>query len=66
MVFDPDLKMMRGFTFFEQNIPKYATHEECMTRGMDIIAETKKELRQLNIRTGDFEIDCIEVKRNSI
>lgn len=66
MVYDSDLKMMRGITFFEPDIPKYSSKEECTARGMKIISEAKKEFMELKIKTGKFEIDCIEVKSNSI
>ena len=43
MVFDPNLNMMRGITFFEPDVPKYSSREECTARGMKIISEAKKE-----------------------
>ena len=44
MVWDIELKMMRGITFFEPDIPKYSSREECTTRGMKIISEVKKKI----------------------
>ncbi len=66
MVFDPNLNMMRGITFFEPDIPKYSSKEECTARGMKIISEAKKEFIELKLKTGEFEIDCIEVKAKTI
>ena len=66
MVWDIELKMMRGITFFEPDIPKYSSREECTTRGMKIISEVKKKFIELKLKTGEFEIDCIEVKSDSI
>lgn len=66
MVYDPNMQMMRGITFFEPDIPKYESKEACSIRGIDIIIKVKKELKDLKIKTGKFEIDCIEVKSNSI
>ena len=66
MVYDPDLRMMRGITFFEPNIPKYESKESCSKRGIEIITKVKKEFIDLKLKTGEFEIDCIEVKSNSI
>ena len=66
MVYDPDLQMMRGMTFFEPEIPKYQTKEACTKRGVEIITDVKKELVKLKLKTGEFEIDCIEVKSKSI
>ena len=66
MVYDPDLQMMRGITFFEPKIPKYETKEACSKRGIEIITNVKKEFIKLKLKTGEFEIDCIEVKSDSI
>lgn len=62
MVFDPELKMMRGFTFFEPKIPKYKTKDSCIEQGMKIIGEAKENFKKLKLKTGEWEITCIEVK----
>mgnify|MGYP001555541988 CR=1 FL=1 len=66
MAFDPEINMMRGFTFFELDIPKYETKEACIKQGMKIIAEAKEKLKLNNIKTGESEITCIEVKDESV
>jgi len=62
MVWDLELNMMRGITFFEPDIPKYETKEACIKRGMDIIAEAKENFTKMKLKTGDYDITCIEVK----
>ena len=66
MVYDPELKMMRGITFFEPSIPKYKSIKACTERGIEIITKAKKEFIELKLKTGEFEIDCIEVKSTTI
>ncbi len=66
MVYDPELKMMRGITFFEPSIPKYKSIEACTERGIEIITKAKKKFIELKLKTGEFEIDCIEVKSTTI
>ena len=66
MVWDTELNMMRGITFFEPDIPKYETKDACIKRGMDIIAEAKENFRINNIKTGESDITCIEVKDESV
>ena len=66
MVYDPELRMMSGITFFEQSIPKYQRKEACSKRGIEIITKVKKEFLNLKLKTGEFEIDCIEVESKSI
>ena len=62
MVWDIELKMMRGITFFEPDIPKYKTKEACIERGMQIIAEAKQNFNKMKLKTGDYDITCIELK----
>lgn len=62
MVWDSELNMMRGITFYEPDIPKYKSFETCVERGMKIIAEAKENFRINKIKTGEFDISCIEVK----
>jgi hypothetical protein len=62
MAFDPEINMMRGFTFFELDIPKYETKEACTKQGMKLIAKAKEKLKLNNIKTGEWEITCIELK----
>lgn len=62
MVWDIELKMMRGITFFEPDIPKYKTKEACIKRGMQIIAEAKQNFNKMKLKTGDYDITCIELK----
>lgn len=66
MAFDPEINMMRGFTFFELDIPKYKTKEACIKQGMKIIAEAKEKLKSNNIKTGDYDITCIEIKDKEV
>ena len=66
MAFDPEINMMRGFTFFEPDIPKYKTKEACIEQGMKIIAEAKEKLKLNNIKTGESDITCIEIKDESV
>jgi len=66
MVWDIELNMMRGITFFEPDIPKYETKEACIKRGMDIIAEAKEKFTKMKLKTGDYDITCIEVKDESV
>lgn len=62
MVWDIELKMMRGITFFEPDIPKYETKDACIKRGMQIIAEAKQNFNKMKLKTGDYDITCIEIK----
>lgn len=66
MVWDIELKMMRGITFFEPDIPKYKTKEACIKRGMQIIAEAKQNFNKMKLKTGDYDITCIEIKDEEI
>ena len=66
MVWDTELNMMRGLSFFEPDIPKYETKDACIEQGMKIIAEAKEKLKLNNIKTGDSDITCIEVKDESV
>lgn len=62
MVFDPDMNMMRGLTFFEPDIPKYKSQNECIERGTKIITQAINNFKKIQLKTGDWEITCIEVK----
>ena len=62
MVWDIELNMMRGITFFEPDIPKYETKDACIKRGMQIIAEAKQNFNKMKLKTGDYDITCIELK----
>jgi len=62
MVFDPDMNMMRGLTFFEPDIPKYKTKDKCIEQGIKIITEAIDNFKKLQLKTGEWEISCIEVK----
>ena len=66
MVWDTEMNMMRGLTFFEPDIPKYETKDACIKRGMDIIAEAKENFTKMKLKTGDYDITCIEVKDESV
>jgi hypothetical protein len=66
MVWDSEMNMMRGLTFFEPDIPKYETKDACIKQGMKIIAEAKENFRINNIKTGESDITCIEVKDESV
>lgn len=63
MIWDTDYDGYRGITFFEPNIPKYNTLEDCTKRGTEIIGKTIFELNKNQIKTGEWQVDCIEVKK---
>ena len=62
MVWDSEMDMMRGLTFYEPDIPKYKSEKSCVEQGIKIIARAKENFKLNNIKTGEFEITCIEVK----
>jgi len=62
MVWDLDFDGYRGVTFFEPNIPKYKTLQKCQQRGIEIIQKTIFNLNKNQIKTGAWEVQCIEVK----
>ena len=62
MVWDSDMSMMRGITFFEPDLPKYKTVKQCSDQGAKIIREAINSFKELKIKTGKWEIECIEVK----
>lgn len=62
MVFDPDINMMRGLTFFEPDIPRYNSKSKCIEQGTKIISEAINNFKKLELKTGEWEISCIEVK----
>ena len=62
MVWDSEMDMMRGMTFFEPHIPKYKTKDACTKQGMKIIAEAIDSFKKIKIKTGKWEITCIEIK----
>ena len=66
MVWDIEMNMMRGLTFFEPNIPKYESKAACVEQGMKIIAEAKENFNRLKLKTGDWDITCIEVKGEKV
>jgi hypothetical protein len=66
MVWDTELNMMRGLSFFEPDIPKYETKDACIEQGMKIIAEAKENFAKMKLRTGEYDITCIEVKDESV
>ena len=62
MVWDSEMDMMRGMTFFEPHIPKYKSKDACTKQGMIIIAEAIDSFKKIKIKTGEWEITCIEIK----
>jgi len=62
MVWDTEMDMMRGITFFEPEIPKYTSKEACVKQGMRIITEAVQNFKKLKLKTGEWDITCIEVK----
>ena len=62
MVWDLDFDGYRGVTFFEPDIPKYKTLAKCKQRGIEIIQRTIFNLNKNQIKTGAWEVQCIEVK----
>ena len=63
MVWDTDYDGYRGITFFEPSIPKYKTLSNCQQRGIEVIQKTIFELNKNQIKTGKWQVDCIEVKK---
>ena len=64
MIWDLDMDMYRGITFFEPDIPKYKTLSNCQQKGIEIIQRTIFELNKNQIKTGEWQVDCIEVKKD--
>jgi hypothetical protein len=62
MVWDNEMDMMRGLTFFEPEIPKYDSYDACVKRGTKIIARAIENFKKIKIKTGEWEITCIELK----
>lgn len=62
MIWDTEMDMYRGITFFEPDIPKYKTVKECQQKGMEIIGKSIIQLNRNQIKTGQWEVNCLEVK----
>ena len=65
MVWDLDFNDYRGVTFFEPNIPKYKTLAKCNQRGVELIQKTIFNLNEVQIKTGAWEVQCLEIKKPS-
>lgn len=64
MVFDNEMEMWRGITFFEPEIPKYEDARECNQQGYRIVSKVIRNLQKNKIKTGKWEFDCLEVAKS--